>query len=72
MYETKGVILSPRYLGYLLPFDGPLPLPPPDGLPVVDGQLPPGPGCDDGPRDPPFPELLEFELLLFDMVILLK
>ena len=27
-----------------LPLDGPFPRPPPEGLPVVLGQLPPGPG----------------------------
>lgn len=40
-----------------LPLAGPLPRPPPEGLPVVLGQLPPGPGWLEGPRVP-------FEILL--------
>ena len=54
---------TPSLPTYLPPFEGALPRPPPDLQPVVLGQFPPGPGCEEGPR--PLPELL-FEL--FDTV----
>tara|TARA_Y100000590_G_C15046349_1_gene760864 strand:- start:334 stop:504 length:171 start_codon:yes stop_codon:yes gene_type:complete len=49
--------------------DGAFPRPPPDGAPVVLGQLPPGPEWLDGPRpplEPPFelPDDLAMSILL--------
>lgn len=43
------------------PFGGAFPLPFPDALLVVEGQFPPGPGCEEGPL-PEFPLLLLFKL----------
>lgn len=43
-----------------LPLAGPFPRPPPEGLPVVLGQFPPGPGWLEGPRPP----LLELDLAI--------
>ena len=43
-----------------LPLVGPFPRPPPEGLPVVLGQFPPGPGQLEGPRPP----LLELDLAM--------
>ncbi len=42
-------------IAHYFPLEGPLPRLPPDGLPVVLGQLPPGPGWLDGPRPPDEP-----------------
>lgn len=39
--------------------DGALPLSPPEGVGVVLGQLPPGPGWLEGPRDDPPDPLLD-------------
>ena len=50
-----------------------LPRPLPEGLPVVDGQFPPLPGCDDeGRPDPPLLPLprLPLELLLISITLL--
>ncbi|WP_162623107.1 hypothetical protein [Billgrantia lactosivorans] len=44
LYAIKRGMLQPTKTPYLLPFDGALPRSPPDGLPEVDGQFPPGPG----------------------------
>jgi hypothetical protein len=44
------------------PLEGALPRLPPEGFPVVLGQLPPGPGWLEGPR---LPLLFELELDMF-------